>query len=225
MAKDSNAKGFSPPYNIPWATFHNTIEKVVADLPNKIDRSYLSSQSGTVQGYLISAFKGFGFIKEDGTVEQSFRELAADPEGRPARIAALLEQHYPKAVELGRTNSTMGELDQAFAVMFPSVTGASRVKSIRFYLAAAEYAKIARSPLWKAPKAAPSGGVRRRKRNGSGSEGREHSADDTQDENTSVGNAAMKEAYFNLLLKMADGQEQIDTDLLDRIERVAGLKA
>lgn len=159
---DSEDKGFSPPYNVPWSTFHNTVEKVAADLPNRIDRSYLASQSGTVQTYLISAFRGFGLTDEDDVVQDELRDLAKDAEGRPARVAALLERHYAAAVELGRTNATPGELDQTFAAMFPRVTGESRVKAIRFFLSAATYAGLQMSPLWKAPKAGPSGSRRAR---------------------------------------------------------------
>lgn len=150
---DNGDKTFSPPYNVPFATVLNTVEKIAADLPNKVDRSYLGSASGSVKSYLISAFKNFGLIDDDHTVTAELKALATDVDGRPEMVASLLRKHYPLAVEKGTTNATPGELDSAFAEMFPSVTGESRTKAMRFYLNAAEYAGVPRSPLWKAAKA------------------------------------------------------------------------
>jgi hypothetical protein len=156
IVMDSGDKrAFVPPYNVAWATFLATLEKVANDLPNRVDRHYLDNQSGSVQSYLISAFKGFGLIHEDLTVDESLKKMA-DPEARKATIAQLLRRFYPKAVELGTTNATEGELNEAFAEMFPTVTGESRVKAIRFYLFAAEYADLPRSPFWKTAKAGTS---------------------------------------------------------------------
>lgn len=160
-------KGFSPPYNIPWATFNNTIEKIAADLPSKIDRSYLGSMSGGLKQYLIYAFRHFGLIEEDGAPSEDLLSMAKDPSQRGPIMARLLQEHYPAAVALGTTNSTPDQLANAFAEMFPSVSGDSRVKTIRFFLAAMEYAKLPRSPLWKAPKTGPARGRRNSPRNSS----------------------------------------------------------
>jgi hypothetical protein len=207
---------FSPPYNVPWSTFINIVEKVAADNPNRIDRTYLSSRSGSEQSYLLSAFRNFGLIDESQYVTDRLRALMSTSD-RPACIRELLEQHYPKAIELGRTNATPGELDAVFAEMFPNVSGASRVKAIRFFLHAAEYAGVQRSPLWKAPKAGTTGGRR------SGSRGRRGSTPDTASgDNGSAPKGNMKQAYFDLLLKKAEAQEDLDSDLLDRIERLLG---
>lgn len=159
-------KEFTPPYNVAWATFLNSVEKIAADLPNKMDRSYLGSMQGGMKSYLIGAFKGFGLIREDLTVTDELRELATEPEKRPERVGDLLKRYYPKAVDLGTTNATPGELDDAFAEMFPSIGGQSRTKAIRFYLSACDYAGLQKSPLWKSPKAGASVSRRGRPRTG-----------------------------------------------------------
>ncbi len=161
---DSNGKTFSPPYNIPWATFIGSVEKIAADLPNKVDRSYLGSMSGGLKSYLISAFRGFGLIDDDLTVTEELKTLATDPDKRPEMIGDLIREFYPKAVELGTSNSTTGELEAAFADMFPSVTGESRTKAIRFFLSACDFASVPRSSLWKTPKAGQTGARRGRPR-------------------------------------------------------------
>lgn len=210
-------RGFSPPYNVPFSTFQNTVEKVAADLPNKVDRSYLSSRSGSEQSYLISAFRGFGLIDDNYFVTDALRALVADTDGRQARIAALLEQHYPEAVALGRTNATPGELETAFAEMFPRVTGASRVKAMRFFLHAAEYAGVQRSPLWKAPKVGVTGTRRSRARRAATA-----SPNAVADSTPISPTKNMKQVYFDLLIKKAESQDQVDAELLDRIERLLG---
>jgi hypothetical protein len=170
---DTKSKGFSPPYNVPWATFLSSVEKIASDLPNKVDRSYLGSMSGGLKSYLISAFRGFGLVHDDLTVSDELKALATEPDRRPEMIGGLLRKFYPQAIELGTTNSTPGELDAAFAQMFPSVGGESRTKAIRFYLSAAEFAGVSRSPLWKSPKAGATGPRRGRpkKDKGSGTNG------------------------------------------------------
>ena len=126
---------------------------MASDLPARLDRSYLGSQSGNVQTYLIAAFKTFGLIGEDGTVEPTLKASVETEGDRPGMIAALLTRCYPTLVSLGKTNSTSGQLAEAFTEAFPSLTGESRTKAIRFFLSVAAYAGIKTSPHWKAPKA------------------------------------------------------------------------
>lgn len=153
MVADETQIAFIPPYNVSWSTFLNTIEKMASDLPARLDRSYLGSQSGNVQTYLIAAFKTFGLVEEDGTVQPALKELVEADADRPALIAALLTRCYPTLVSLGNTNSTAGQLAEAFSEAFPSLTGESRTKAIRFFLSAAAYSGVKTSPHWKAPKA------------------------------------------------------------------------
>lgn len=120
--------------------------------------------SGGLKSYLISAFKGFGLIDDDLTVTEELKTLATNPDKRPEMIGDLIREFYPQAVELGTSNSTTGELEGAFAEMFPSVTGESRTKAIRFFLSACDFAGVPRSSLWKAPKAGQSGARRGRPR-------------------------------------------------------------
>lgn len=206
---------FSPPYNIPWATFLATIEKIAADVPNKIDRSYLDSRSGSEQSYLLAAFKGFGLIADKGEVSDELRDLAAGVEGRPAKIADLLRRFYPQAVKLGESNATPGELDSAFSEAYPRISGASRTKAIRFFLFAADYAQIPKSPLWKVAKATGSGARKGRRGRPPGS------LNDTAPLPKQVSPKDMKQAYFDLLVEKAKATED-NTDLLDRIERLLG---
>jgi Family of unknown function (DUF5343) len=143
--------GFVPPYNIPWTTFLSTLEKIAADPPSRVDRSYLDSQSGNVQTYLIAAFKSFGLIDQDARPTR-INEFA-DPAARKPKMAELLREYYPTMVELGTTKATNDELREAFTKEFPTLTGESRVKAIRFFLSAMAYAELPVSSLWSSVKA------------------------------------------------------------------------
>lgn len=142
---------FIPPYNIPWATFLSAVEKISADPPNRVDRSYLGSQSGTIQTYLIASLKTFGLI--DHEARPTRINDFADPSNREVKMAELLAEFYPALVALGQTKATNDELREKFAEAFPGITGESRVKAIRFFLSGMSYAKLPVSSLWSSVKA------------------------------------------------------------------------
>ena len=223
---DAEPKTFQPPYNISWATFLSTLERMAADPPNRVDRSYLGSQSGTIQTYLIAAYKAFGLISEEARPTDAVN-LFAEPDARKGLIADLIKTHYPTILPLGETNSTPGELSEAFAEAFPSITGESRVKAIRFFLSAAAYADLKLSPLWKAPKAprGSSGPRRPGTRSGRSARGGQ-AAESSSPASVASRPQTMEEAklaYFNLLISNANAGTQLDPDVLDRIELLVGL--
>lgn len=220
MDAEEASRQFSPPYNVPWATFISTVDKVAADLPNRVDRTYLNSQSGGIQTYLLAAFRGFGFINDEYYVTPKFKDIIANGADRQSKMADLLREFYRDAVELGTTNATPGELAEAFRKAFPSVNGDSQKKAIRFFLAGAEYAGLPTSPLWKTGRAR-NGITRRVRAKKPAASGMVRTlAEERQIPNSP---ASMKQAYFNLLLKKAESQEELDTDLLNRIEKLIGL--
>jgi hypothetical protein len=220
-----DAKTFQPAYNISWATFLSVLERMAADPPTRVDRTYLHSQSGFIQTYLIAAYKAFGFLGEDSRPTDLVNDFA-DPDRRKDIIADLFRANYPTIIPLGETNSTPGELAEAFAEAFPSITGESRRKAVRFFLSGAEYAGIKTSPMWKAPKAARGSSAPRRSRKAGGAGG---GADAQNGANGRAASAPsvktveqMKAEYFALLLKKAE-QDDDGGDLLDRIERLVGI--
>ena len=150
MEPDASS-GFIPPYNISWATFLSAVEKIAADPPNRVDRSYLGSQSGNVQTYLIAALKTFGLVDHEARPTR-INEFA-DAETRKAKMADLLRENYPTLVALGQTKATNDELREKFGESFPGITGESRVKAIRFFLSGMSYADLAVSDLWSSVKA------------------------------------------------------------------------
>jgi hypothetical protein len=116
-----------------------------------VDRSYLSSRAGNVQTYLIAAYRAFRLIDE-GAHPTAVLLKFADPEVRKGMIADLLRTYYPTIIPLGQTNSTPAQLAEAFAQAFESVTGESRVKAIRFFLAASGLLRHQTQPALEAAK-------------------------------------------------------------------------
>jgi len=225
---DAESKAFMPPYNISWATFLSTLERMAADPPNRVDRSYLDSQSGTVQTYLIAAYRAFGLISDEARPTDAVN-VFADPDLRKDMIADLFRTYYPTILQLGETNSTPGELSDAFSTAFPTLTGESRVKAIRFFLGGAAYADLKMSPLWKAPKAPRgSSSPRRSGRNGTGRavKGGAAGAESPGSGTVKLKAASldeMKLAYFDLLINNANKDTELDSEVLDRIERLVGI--
>jgi hypothetical protein len=152
--EDEVASGkFTPPYNVVWSTFNNFLDSVdPATLPPRIDRSYLSRMSGTNQTYLLSALRSFELIGPGNEATPTLKELAKNPDGRPAMIADLLRRFYPEVVELGQNNGTVAQLEETFRTKH-GLSGNTIRKAAAFYMHAAQYAGVPLSVHWAVRKA------------------------------------------------------------------------
>lgn len=154
---------FVPPYGVTWGTFLGVFDKMEKEgIPNRVDRSYLGNQAGTIQTYIIAALRAFGLIAGENAVptDRLARLVTAPEQERKDGIKALLAAFYPRVYDLGQTQATQGELEELFGTEWGQ-KGETKIKAIRFYLAAAQYAGVQISPMWKSPRSAP--GVRARK--------------------------------------------------------------
>jgi hypothetical protein len=171
MDTGNASDGFKPPYNVVWSTFLHFLDRTdPATLPPKIDRSYLTTLSGSTQTYLLSALRSFELIGPEKEVTSALKELVKDPDGRPAMIADLLQRYYPHVVELGKNNGTVLQLDDAFRKY--GLSGNTIRKAAAFYMHAAQYAGLPLSVHWTVRKAGsghraePAAGKRSRKPQG-----------------------------------------------------------
>jgi hypothetical protein len=139
-----------PPY-FAFKTLTNMIVKMEEHgPPTRVDRTFLTGMSGAGQTQFIAGLRSLGLIEEDGAVSASLVELVSKPDERPALVGQLLRGRYPEAVELGRTNTTTGELVEVFNGY--GVQGDTARKAIAFYLQAAKYAgDVPLSPNFKTP--------------------------------------------------------------------------
>ena len=178
-------------------------------VPSRIDRSYLSNMPGSAQTFLMSGMRSLGFIDADGKPTELLLDFVDSPQERENLIAGLLESRYTEPMKLGR-NATQQQLEEAFRSY--GITGSTLRKAVAFFLAAAKFAGVELSPHFRTPRA-PQRPRKLRKRttvdNGAG--GGEEIADEDA-----------VQRYVNLLLQKAE--EDMNPQLLDRIERVIGVQ-
>lgn len=132
---------------LPWATFQNTIMNGFAQgLPNVIDKSLFPGQSGAVQGQIMAGLKFLGLIEENGKPTKTLHSLMdADPDGRKQVIARVIKERYAEVFAIGIEKATMQQLSDTMAAKY-SVSGDTREKAVRFFLAACKFAGITVSP-------------------------------------------------------------------------------
>src|SRR5690349_9661856 len=131
---EAPASGFRPPI-MAFATFRNFIADLSArHLPPQIDRSIMSSKSGTDQTNLIAALNGFKLIDDDNRVQPELQRLAAPDENeRKAALADLVRTYYAPAVKLSENHGTHQQLQDVFKNEFGLDSSAeTRRKAITF---------------------------------------------------------------------------------------------
>lgn len=217
----------APPY-FPFKTLTNLLVRMETEgIPRRLDRGYLSNMAGGTIAQFLTGLRALGLIDEEERPLPRLVALVEAGEDRPQQIGQLIRERYPWAVELGEARATHQELEEAFRAHGPS--GSTLRKAVGFYLAAARYSGLPLSPFFKETRPGGDGGATRR----SGT--RRKKKDDAADQSTPPltppnppidarsETKSMRLKYFELLTKKADTSESIDTDLLDRIERLIGV--
>jgi hypothetical protein len=137
------------PVYVSFPTFQSAINNLRAHgLPPKLDRSAWSSRSGAEQGQIVSALKFLGLIDKDGNTQQALRDFVSKTENSDDErrlLSELLKARYQKIFSgLDLKTATPKQLEDAIGEYGP--TGATRDRAIRFFVKAAEQAKIPLSP-------------------------------------------------------------------------------
>lgn len=148
---DETSTTFRPPH-MAFATLVGFLDFLASrPLPPQIDRSIMSSKSGTDQNNLLSALMGFGLIGEQNRVLPALEALAtADPEQRKAELATLVRQFYPDAVQNSEDHGTHQQLQDLFNEKYDLGTSAdTRRKAITFFLHALQAAGLHVSDNYK----------------------------------------------------------------------------
>jgi hypothetical protein len=212
----------STPVYLPWTTFQTTTDELRAKgLPRTINRSVLSSKSGSTQAQYIAALRFLGMIDGEDRPTERFKAYIANPDQQPAMMAEIIREKYGEALALG-LDSTPADLTEYFRER--GASGATGRKAITFFLSAARFANIELSTHW--PQTRPGVGGRRRSASGAGKSRKRGTRAKTPDETLGQNGtrpADPKNRYIDLLLSKAEQDDELDTDLLDRIERVIGV--
>jgi len=207
-----------PPY-ASFTTVRNLIERMEREgVPSRLDASYLVGMAGGTRNQVKHALRSLGLIEEDGRVTSRLAELAKRPDERPALLGQLLQERYPSLTSLDQ-DATKGQLDEVLKTY--GLNGATVRKAASFFLAAAMYADLPLSPHLTPSRTrggggGPSGTRKQGARRGKGQQ-RTNTGDGTSTD--------MKRVYFDLLVSKAEDSDELDSDLLDRIERLVGLSA
>jgi hypothetical protein len=116
-------------------------------MPNRIDRSAFPGQSGAGQQQILMAFRFFHLIDEGSKPTEGLHLIAVkDEKARKAALKKMIEGRYSDLFALNLLKTTPAELGEQMTKSY-NVTGDTRVKATRFFLAAAEYLGIDVSPL------------------------------------------------------------------------------
>jgi hypothetical protein len=125
----------------------NTLDALAGNIPNRIDRTVFPGQSGGTQNQLLTAFKFLGFINDEGKPQPILSAVAVpDPEQRKVALRRLIESKYADLFALNLMKTTPSELAEQMTKSY-NVSGDTRLKATRFFLAAAAYLGIPVSPL------------------------------------------------------------------------------
>lgn len=115
MAGADEVSGFKPPY-MAFQTFWRFIDELSGPgLPPVIDRSLMSSKSGTDQANLVTALRSFNLINDDNTVNATFNALVtASGEERKQLLRELVQTYYQPQLAVSAQNGTEQQLNDSF---------------------------------------------------------------------------------------------------------------
>lgn len=150
MNEPKGEKKLAPPY-VPYRTFENVIQRLSATgIPTRIDRSFLSSFSGSTQAQIFTTLRYFAFIDEHGNPTPMLEKFVKSKEPEKQGIMKeILTASYPfifkQGIDLSKiTSDHIGKLFEE-----AGARGDTTRKSIKFFMMAAEAAGIKSSPYLK----------------------------------------------------------------------------
>lgn len=209
------------PVYLSWTTFQNVTDELRAKgSPRKLDRTVLPGKSGSTQQQYIAAARFLGMVDAEDRPTARFKAYVEEPDRQQEMMREIVQEKYAGALALGM-DATPGDLIEYFRNA--GLTGQTGRKAMAFFLNAARFAGIPVSSHW--PQTRPGVGGRARS-NGTTAPRKRATRRKTEDTTPSPSvdettTQDPKARYINLLLDKA--QEDFDTDLLDRIERVIGI--
>jgi hypothetical protein len=212
MADDTAPKTPTWPY-----TSNKSLTNVLqrfkeSGLPPRIDRSVLGGSEGQ-KTQIIGAMRFFGFVKENGDVTEVLTTIVkVDDKARQQMWRDLLAKHYPTATELAAVNATTKQLEETFT----GIGGETQRKAVAFYLHAAKSSGHPTSKHFKIPPFIARSGGSRRQVTAANNNG------DDEEAEIAAPASDPKTRYIEMLMEKAASSDELDTTLLDRIEKLLG---
>lgn len=211
--------------------------------PLTIESLQRASVTASLAPRTLQTLKLLDLVDEQGRPTQQFEDLRRAPTAEfKSELIALLKSVYADVFEVVEpANATLEEIQDAFRSFTPQ---GQRDRMVSLFLNLLEYAEYSDSlpSVRDSSSTRPAGGSpkqSRTNRNGKavsfGAFERSEPAatplelkgtpalETSPAKEAASSNGDMKRMYFELLLKKADSSDTIDTDLLDRIERLVGI--
>lgn len=160
---DGNKATLTPPY-ISFPTLKTLLKSFQEHgTPGRIDRSVLTSFSGSVGAQIIPALRFLRLIDAANIPTESLKTLVAvvGTEQWPEELLAVLRETYAPLWKLDLQTASPSQFDELFTKSYPTTDDVVR-KCKSFYLAAATDAKIPISPYILRSKKPRSGTAKKR---------------------------------------------------------------
>lgn len=210
------------PTYVSYSTFTTMIDwlKGMDKLPSRIDRSLWASKfSGSNGAQLVGGMRFLGLLNGD-TPEPRLRELVrAGKDERKTLLEAMLREAYGDDIVDGLATMTPSLLDDKLAAL--GTTTATHRKAVSFFVNAVKatdvaipgiIAKRARNRRAGAGRKTPAA---QKKNNDPGTPKIDTPADEGTDGETT---AVLRKRYVEMLMARAESSDELDGELLDRIE-------
>ena len=127
---------------VPWATFKNSLDQLSKGMPSRIDRSVFQGMAWNVQNQLFIALKFFGLLKGEDEPTPLLDDLVkGTEEERKAKLKKAIAAAYADLIAIDLTKATRSHFEEKLGELY-NTSGDTRVKAVRFFLNAAEYAGI-----------------------------------------------------------------------------------
>jgi hypothetical protein len=137
-ANTSANSGKTTPAYVPYATLISALDTLKHHgIPRSgvIDKTVWDSQSGSIQGQLILAFKFLSLIDDQKKILPSLAPLVSGaPEDRKNILRKLVEEKYSSILALDLLTISQGQLDEAFRKF--DISGSTLKCAIRFFVKA-----------------------------------------------------------------------------------------
>jgi Family of unknown function (DUF5343) len=216
-----NTAAIVPPYSS-FVTLLNLIDRMEKEgVPRRVDKSYLVGMAGGTQNQVMASLRALGLTDDENNAQRTLVLLATEPDHRKEIMGHILSARFPALLEVATSNSTPGQLNEVLAAS--GLSGATTRKAATFFVTAATYAGFEVSPHLRPVR--PGGSS-----TGTGTSSRRPKQrrrvapdDRTPTPSSPIATSDMKRTYFDLLIDKAKASNDLDGDLLNRIERLIGV--
>ena len=134
---------------VAFATFKSAIEQLGQGVHSKIDRSVFPGFAWAIQNQLFAGMRFLGLIDSNSEPTPVLADLVEGTETeRKHKLRSVLEKRYSELFAMDLTKTTPDQLAAKMTASY-GMTGDTRDKGLRFFLAAVDYVGVPISPLFK----------------------------------------------------------------------------